>query len=406
MAYKYLVAKGYNTKVDYLSDIWTYLEDMGWVLEDDQSADHYKVYKSNGELGDRLYQYIKIYWGTTDTIRFTAYLVWDSTNHSGGAYPDYFPTITTSNDTPFTGWIYGSKNLVVFMTKVGTTYYAKGFGHFDTKYLTVETDLTADAAAGDNATLTVSDTTGFVVGAYYQMVSNKVNEGRDLVVVSSITDSTHLVLEHLPRNYSTGAIIGQMPSTFGIWNGGGYFYPTCGSSDADNNANYNGTGTKPLDDNDYYILSGLVPDGCPNKRGDLLYYLQPIIARERAYWWGIGFADGVTFAFYNQDYILYKCTGSTEDIFYANKSDSGVATGGTDTTLEDTSKSWAADSLIGKVVVITDGTGSGQARKITDNDATSITVDTWTVHPDDTSHYMIVERVYRVIKSLACRECV
>ena len=404
MAYKYLVAKGYNTKTDYLSDIWTYLEDMGWVLEDDQSSDYYKVYKSNGELGDRLYQYIKIYWGSGDTITFTAYLIWDSTNHVGSAGQAYVSSITISDSTPFSGWIYGSKNLVILMTKVGSNYYVGGFGHFDTKFLTVETDLTADATAGDNATLTVSDTTGFVVGVTYQMVSNKVNEGRDLVVVSSITDSTHLVLEHLPRNYSTGAIIGQMPSTFGTWDGGSAFYPTCGSTWG-TGENDLGVGTDPLFHLDHYNLGGLVPDGCPNRRDDLLYYLQPIIGVERS-WLGSYWNEAVTFAFYNQDYILWKCVGSNEDVFYINKVDLGIATSGTDTTLEDTSKSWAVDSLIGKVVVITDGTGSGQARKITDNDATSITVDAWTVHPDDTSHYIIVERMYRVIGAVACLECV
>ena len=402
MAYKYSVAKGYNTKTDYLSDIWTYLEAMGWVLEDDQSANYYKVYKSNGELGDRMYQYVKIYWGTTNKISFSVYLIWDSTNHVGSAGQQYVSSVTTSNDTPFNGWIYGSKNLVVLMTKIGTDYYFEGFGHFDTKFLTVETDLTADATAGDNATLTVSDTTGFVVGGYYQIVSNRANEGRDRVSVSSIPDSTHLVLENLPRNYSTGAIIGQMPSTFGVWDSGNKFYPTCG------NVRYStyGAGTnQAVTTNDYFALQGLVPDGCPNAMDDLLYYLQPIIAKEWCYWDPIG-ADVEIFGFYNQDYILWKCTGSNEDIFYINKSDSGIATGGTDTTLEDTSKSWAASSLKGKVLIITDGTGSGQARKITDNDATSITVDTWTVHPDNTSHYMIVERMYRIVGSVACLECV
>ena len=399
MAYKYLVAKGYNTKTDYLSDIWTYLEAMGWVLEDDQSSDYYKVYKSNGELSDRLYQYVKIYWGSGDTIQFTAYLIWDSTNHVGSAGNNYDVSISTSNDTPFSGWIYGSKNLVALMTKIGTTYYVKGFGHFDTKFLTVETDLTADATSGDNATLTVSDTTGFVVGACYQIISNKVNEGRDLVVVSSITDSTHLVLENLPRNYSAGAIIGQSPSVFGIWDGADKFHPTCGMV----RYSANGVGTNSIGEFDYYVLQALVPDGCPNGIDDHLYYLQPIIAREH-YYDSNDWADA--FAFYNQDYILWKCSGSNEDIFYINKSDSGIATGGTDTTLEDTSKSWAASSLKGKVLIITDGTGSGQARKIVDNDATSITVDTWTVHPDNTSHYMIVEQMYRVVGSVACLECV
>ena len=69
--------------------------------------------------------------------------------------------------------------------------------------------------------------------------------------------------------------------------------------------------------------------------------------------------------------------------------DTGDATAGsTVTKLEDTTKAWAVDSLIGYYVRITAGTGIGQLRKITDNDATTCTVATWTA-PDATSDYEI-----------------
>jgi len=68
---------------------------------------------------------------------------------------------------------------------------------------------------------------------------------------------------------------------------------------------------------------------------------------------------------------------------------SGTATGGTATTLVDTSKNWTPNALVGQYVSIVEGTGVGQMRKITANDATSVTVSTWVTIPDNTSKYVI-----------------
>jgi hypothetical protein len=69
----------------------------------------------------------------------------------------------------------------------------------------------------------------------------------------------------------------------------------------------------------------------------------------------------------------------------------GRATGGSATTLEDSSQAWTDSDLSGKSVVITGGTGKGQAVAITGNDATSLTVASWTTPPDATSDYAIVD---------------
>ena len=69
--------------------------------------------------------------------------------------------------------------------------------------------------------------------------------------------------------------------------------------------------------------------------------------------------------------------------------DSGTATSGAATTLTDSGKSWTTDAFIDQYVKIIAGTGSGQVRKITDNDGTSITVAAWDTNPDNTSEYEI-----------------
>jgi len=69
--------------------------------------------------------------------------------------------------------------------------------------------------------------------------------------------------------------------------------------------------------------------------------------------------------------------------------DSGTATSGADTTITDTSKAWTASQWVGYQVRITGGTGIGQIRVITANNATSLTVASMNPDPDSTSTYVI-----------------
>lgn len=70
--------------------------------------------------------------------------------------------------------------------------------------------------------------------------------------------------------------------------------------------------------------------------------------------------------------------------------DSGTATGGSSTTLEDTAKDWGTDQWKDAYVEIVEGTGKGQIRKIAGNTSNTLTVsDAWTTTPDTTSKYRI-----------------
>lgn len=69
---------------------------------------------------------------------------------------------------------------------------------------------------------------------------------------------------------------------------------------------------------------------------------------------------------------------------------SGTATATSATTLSDSSKSWTVDGYnTYYAVVITDATGQGQQKTITDTTATQLTVSTWTTTPDTTSKYIV-----------------
>ncbi len=77
--------------------------------------------------------------------------------------------------------------------------------------------------------------------------------------------------------------------------------------------------------------------------------------------------------------------------------DSGTATGGSASTLQDTSKSWTTDEHAGSTVIITGGTGIGQFRKVSSNTSDTLTVDSnWTVNPSTDSTYEITPLATRI----------
>jgi hypothetical protein len=67
----------------------------------------------------------------------------------------------------------------------------------------------------------------------------------------------------------------------------------------------------------------------------------------------------------------------------------GTATSATSTTLVNSAKTWTTSQWTNFQVRITAGTGAGQIRTISGNDATSLLVPAWTTTPDATSVYSI-----------------
>ena len=81
------------------------------------------------------------------------------------------------------------------------------------------------------------------------------------------------------------------------------------------------------------------------------------------------------------------------DLVRDTREDYGTAEAGTATTIQDTDKAWTPDDYIGYYVYLSGGTGAGQVRAITDNDADTLTVATWGTTPDSTTTYEIWENV-------------
>jgi hypothetical protein len=401
MAYLNLSNQYCANRAAALSYLWQYIEAMGWVLHDNQDASSYRVYKSNHEDGDRLYQYIKIQWTNVNTIGLIGYYYWNATTHTGvGAASSGAAITVTTAEAGFYLWVWGNKNLVIIMTKVSTTYYTYGFGHLPKRYWTTpETVLTQNATSGSDVTITVSDTTGFKAGNYYQIIGAG-GEGRDKVMVLSITDGTHMVIDSLPRNYNTGAVIWICPLAFGIISTAlSYHSLTCPlNAVGTNNSNVNVPGRGIID------TTKTIPD----------YRAQQYI------FGGIVFQDGTTSSAnivgYVDDYFLDigPAGQSNEDTFGVNEMDGGTSSGsnGVD-TLNDTSKNWGVNAHVGKVCIITGGLSGavGQIAKIVSNTATQLVVSCetsnghWSVIPDTTSAYKICDEGWRFINTSTGRVC-
>jgi hypothetical protein len=351
-------------------------------------AESYRIYSSNGESGTKIAECIMIhFWASATLIKARSIAYWNTTTKSAiaSSYVSNDGSITT-NGTGFYLFIYGNKDMIYIWTKISSIYYMLFFGHVKS-YFNLLTPLTTSGISGSLSTLTVSGTSGFVPGDSYQILGAS-SEGRDTVVVSSITNSTQMVISNLPRNYSPGSLIGINPSTFGH-NGGASWQNTCPS-------NVVGTATGGQTNAvilGYMNISDLDPDYRTGK-----YILCP--------WRIYGEYDNAgsqsNIGYYIDEYCLFASnTGLTaEDTFAVTKIDYGTSTGtdNTSTIIYDTGKSWATNAFANKVLIISFGTGIGQIKKIASNTATTIDLASgWIFEtiPDATSQYIICEEGYR-----------
>ncbi len=93
--------------------------------------------------------------------------------------------------------------------------------------------------------------------------------------------------------------------------------------------------------------------------------------------------------------IITTTVTTNDTIIFDRLEDAGYSSGGnTITTLHDTRKTWSASSFITSYTVrIISGTGAGQARSISANTSTQLTVSSaWATPPDSSSFYVITRK--------------
>jgi hypothetical protein len=285
----------------------------------------------------------------------------------------------TTSDTGMYYYFWGNKDFVNIAVKSGTTWTTIGFG-WPVDYYGDQTTLTQAETSGLTKTLHVADSSIFKPGKIYQIYSLE-GEGRDALTVNSITNGTEIIVANLPRNYASGSLIGNFTNSFGVLLASGNSWnwkavnPMAAVGTADSSASFGAANPIPSTSAD------------PCQRGDQKYILQPVL---------VGESDAFTGWLAPEHMLWIPYTSvAAEDTAGVTERDSGTASSGTATTLVDGSKNWTPDAHIGKCVIIKTGQGAGQIRKITDNEATSLTVAAWTTQPNNTSTYVIVDEAYR-----------
>lgn len=365
--------KWYTATADYWADVNNAIQNsMGWTLHDDIDTDT-KVYKSNGEDADKPYIYVKLSL-SADTITTQLWLYWDAATHAG--------TTETSSNTSFYittstyNMIGGNKDMFYLYRPEGGLMMV---GFLNRKFYTAVTNITADAAAGNNVDVAVASSANFMKGGKCQIVGIN-DEGRDLLTVTTIPDNTHITFNNIPRNYASGAFLGITPCPAFL----------AASLSCFLLCPYNGVGNanspaETYNVEDFITLTDIDPDSSHG-----YYVLAPWkIRRAEAV---VGYCDAVVLrapAATEHDTYTLTATGAPEQ---------GTASSATSTTLTDAAKAWEDDVWTDKYAVIADGTGNGQARKISSNTATELTITTaWDMNPDATSTYRIVDAVYRSV---------
>jgi hypothetical protein len=354
---------------------------MGWTLHDDISSTK-KVYKSNGESGDRIYEYIEI--ETNSGISFKAHGYWNNSTHVGSC--SAYNTNKVNTSYPNHVSVFGDKNLVIVRNHGNSSYYGSiYFGHIPSRFYTTPLGtLSNNESSGTDVVVELDSVTGFKKSFTY-MIFGAAGEGRDNVLINDVnTGSNTITIANLPRNYNSGSKIGITPSTFGSSNSyNNNFFPTCHRNFA------GGTGAM-ASGNTWSSLPFLYRDYFnPTINGGLYGLCQ-------LYWTEDNVRDTIGYCDSN---ILYSPLTTDGSIFgiKSNLAVTGTATGGSSTTLVDGGKSWTVNAWQNKFVVISDGTGGGQTRQILSNDATTLTVNTWFTNPSTDSIYYIVDEVYRIL---------
>lgn len=367
-----------------LAEIEVMLVAAGWTLHDNVSAT-VKVYKSNGEAANRIYEYI---WMSLagNVISLNAYGFWDNAAHTG-VCKNVAAGLTITYSAGEKRIIGGDKN-IFYAYKIGTFLM---FGHVANRIdAKPNATLTAPAVAGSPVVLAVDNIDMSATNETYQ-IFGPVGEGRYPVKVTVVAPLA-LTVATLPVNMAIGSKIGASPSIFGISFDTTAFYFTCPY-------NTSGTGAATAAGSLAAFISTSLLD--PNDRlgtgvGTVgLDAMQSILVNDVS----------APIGYINTN-VLYSPIGTDQaimaDVNLSNAAplDTGTATAGANFTLTCAGKLWGINAYQNKIVAIMSGTGAGQTRKIASNTIDTLTVGVqWDTNPNATSIFGIFDATYRVLNA-------
>lgn len=390
--------KSYTSGSTFYNDVCSIAVLVGWEQVDSVTVnanEEYKVFKSSGESGNYAPVYVRVYRYYND-IRISIYLYWNSSTHVGTVttYSINYGSCTYGTNA----FIAASKDLIL-VTTAASKGNRCGAGFIPNPAYTVLTKTTSSITAGSSVNIPVISSSGFKVGNKYQIIGQDSTspEGRYQLTVESIPDSTSIVVTSLPVNFSSGAYFGQLPCPAGIFGSDVGYGDVITRMRPLNRITLSSTTSENTD----VYLDAVTPfydtvGGWPDLVADE-YILYPIM------WHGSSATRIGNWGYSKQNFLLGYASATYLDTIgiCSTAPEGGIASSGGTSTITDSSKSWTTDQWKDKWIILVNGTGSGQSRKILSNTDTVITVVTsWDTPPGASSTvYRIVDESYRNIGS-------
>jgi len=348
------------------------------------------VYKSNGELGDRIYEYVRFSLAISTTqLDIAAYAYWNNTTRAGYCMAGIAGFLTYGVDYKFV--LSGTKNLVV-CHRIGYLDNDFLFGHIPKRFYAnpLATITVGPTGTGVGVVLPLTNTTKFIENKTYWIMGS-LGEGRDRIKLTSVNPGVSITGDGLTIPFAAGAMVGANPSMF-ILNDTGL-----GDNIYSSSGKTVGTGTGALI-NTIPFISGAILDpdaslgyaGAPLSTTGL-YVLEPILFYVSSEY-PLGYCD---------EYLLIAPIVTTDSIYGITGDglplSTGTVTNASFNTLECLGKGWGINAYANKTVILVSGVGSGHTRRIISNTADTLTVgENWDTIPTGLTIFYIVDEVYRV----------
>jgi hypothetical protein len=396
--YGYISNKIYATAQAQHDAIVDLMTSCGWTPHDVQPGVS-TVMKSTGPA----IVYVCIY-ATTNTI--TSSCNWNATTHTnvGILNNGYTHPYGTNNAL----YAYCSPDFIVTITSTGGAYtsYNGAFRPTTMAEGSFTTTITSALATGTNVVIPVADNTNFNIGCYYSIFD--IVNGRRCTFKCTAKASGNITANSITGPLTTGSFIGvnvypwitgyAQNQIFSM----GIQDPRCNNASGNNGIaaitkfrNYSSNTSSNLVDS-FGSLVGTNPgdrrlfDLELTESNNTVPQSQNLLGTAN---YGKSSSIFDTTSVYQAPYTLLDF-----DALGSGMLDSGTSTGlNTNTTFNDTSKSWATNQFANCALVITSGGATGQIVKIESNTATQLTVSSQVVLPSSDT-YTICTSAYRMIK--------
>ena len=377
-----LYIRGAGEIATVIADFLDFVENQaGWTIHDNISATE-KVFWTQGESGSIEKQYLHIK-SDAAYVYIYAYTYWNAATHVGygGAYTSYTYCRASSNTVGVYRFL-GNKNIVGIAVPGSGHLIAGHFGADGDIGSFPKATLSAGASAGSNVVLSVDNTTNFRVASTCIIVDYSTGI-RDDVEIVSISSGVSITVATLANNYTSGSVIGESPSVFGVatsYSSQNYQRITMGGV----------SGSAPNAPGSRVVAAPMFVNYSPSLTNDLYVLAPRVISGYRSI---------------NRGYEIYlRYHGSAANVIHLVNDNMqfpiNTASGGATTYLDDTSKSWTPDEFAGESVVIVAGIGVDQSRVILSNTATRLTFrDAMAVAPVAGSNYVLAEKTYYALNS-------